>query len=525
VDRYGRKLPREEGKRLVKKFYRIEDEETESENEEESSSESSKEEEYDPARGIGVVSSSEDEESEDEEFDEEDAESAIIEEDIPKGNATSRLAAVNLDWDNIRAVDILAVLQSFIPVTSDQGIKKVSIYPSEFGKERMQKEALEGPALFESKTYPTEESNSNRDVDTTSLRKYQLERLRYYYAVIECMSVSIANVLYKSLDGSELGATANLLDLRFIPEGMTFDDKPKDEAISLPDDYEPAEFVTDALQHSKPKLTWEAEDPARKRIVSEAFKGDGESGNWGALLPSSDEEEEDEDTREKYRQLLLGDSLPAPKAGSKADIQIALNEEDDEALGEHLNEQEETTLEKYKRKESERKRRKYEAKQARKQAANPVKSTTDLGFDDPFFTSESTNSQKRKEKESKRLAKEQAEVEAAQQAEELELLMHNEASENHFNINHILKAQKIGKYKKKGKRDAEKEKDLQEGFEMNINDPRFVAVYSGGEFAIDPNSAAFKKGMKGMEAVLEESRRQKREAEGSMSNERKKKRR
>jgi hypothetical protein len=33
----------------------------------------------------------------------------------PDGSETSRLAAVNLDWDHLRAVDILAALASFVP--------------------------------------------------------------------------------------------------------------------------------------------------------------------------------------------------------------------------------------------------------------------------------------------------------------------------------------------------------------------------------------------------------------------------
>jgi hypothetical protein len=499
-------------------------EEEQDESNDEGASSSEEGEGYDPARGIGVASSSEDEESDDEEIEEDDIETAIGEEDIPKGDATSRLAAVNLDWDNIRAVDILAVLQSFIPVVSNQTIEKVSIYPSEFGKERMQKEAIEGPAFESEKS--TENSNGNGEIDTASLRKYQLERLRYYYAVIECTSVSTANALYKALDGAELGSTANLLDLRFIPDGMTFDDTPRDEASGLPDDYEPAEFVTDALQHSKPKLTWEAEDPARKRLVSEAFQADGESGKWSALLASSDEEEEDdEEAREKYRQLLLGDIVSVPKASGKMDLTMEEDEDEEDPAKSQKEGEEETTLELYKRKERERKQRKYEAKQARKQAAQPDEPTTDLGFDDPFFTTKSTTSEKRKQKESKRQAKEQAALESAQQAQELSLLMHDESSGNHFNINHILKAQKAGKHAKRGKRDAEKEKDLQEGFEMDVHDPRFGDVYSGGDFAIDPNSAAFRKGLKGMELVLEESRRRKREAEGTTSSEKKKKRR
>ena len=333
-----------------------------------------------------------------------------------------------------------------------------------------------------------------------------MERLRYFYAIIECTSTSIANVLYKSLDGAELGATANMLDLRFVPDGVTFTDPPRDEATSVPDDHEPTEFVTDALQHSKPKLTWDSEDPERKRLISEAFKRDAESGKWDALLGSSSDEEETEDVRDKYREMLLGvDTVPEE---DEIDVNFADDKEDEVEADPP---QQETTLEKYKRKERERKHRKREEKQASKEAEKP----TNLGFDDPFFATDSTSALKRKEKETKRLAKKAAEDELAQKANELELLMHDESNQsgNHFNINHILKHQKSQKHKKKKKRDAEKEIDLQEEFKMDIHDPRFEDVYRGGEFAIDPNSSAFKKGLRGMEAVLEESRRRKREGE------------
>ena len=35
--------------------------------------------------------------------------------EVPTGEATSRLAVVNLDWDNLRAQDIMAVAASFAP--------------------------------------------------------------------------------------------------------------------------------------------------------------------------------------------------------------------------------------------------------------------------------------------------------------------------------------------------------------------------------------------------------------------------
>jgi hypothetical protein len=478
--------------------------------------ESEKEEiEYDPARGIGVASSSEESDEdtdEDIEIEDETTAAVIIEEEIPKGAPTSRLAAVNLDWDNIHAVDILAVLQSFIPTASDEVVRKVTIYPSEFGKERLQKEAIQGPALFE-REEDGPSSKEDGEIDPTVLRRYQLERLRYYYAIIECSSISIAQHLYKNLDGTEIGSTANLFDLRFVPDDVTFDDTPKEQVTSVPDNHQPADFVTEALQHSKPKLTWEGEDPERKRLISEAFKADADTGKWEELIGSSDEEEnEGEDMREKYRRLLLGsDEGEVPKNDSNG-MQVTFPNSEDEAQIDEKASEEETTLEKYKRKERERKERKRTEKLARKETEKPA----DLGFDDPFFQSESSAAQKRKEKEAKRLAKQSAEAERAQKADELELLMHDEGdiSANHFNINHILKAQKQIKHKKKKRRDAEKELELQEDFQIDVHDPRFEDVYRGGEFALDPNNAAFRKGLPGMQAILEENRRRKRDGEG-----------
>ena len=64
-------------------------------------------------------------------------------ENIPESDETKRLAIVDLDWDKIRAVDILAVLRSFL--TNSQGIAGVAVYPSDFGLQKMQEEAAVGP--------------------------------------------------------------------------------------------------------------------------------------------------------------------------------------------------------------------------------------------------------------------------------------------------------------------------------------------------------------------------------------------
>ena len=51
-----------------------------------------------------------------------DEEIAHVDNEIPTGEAEKRIALVNLDWDNMRAVDILALMVSF---TSPAAIKKV----------------------------------------------------------------------------------------------------------------------------------------------------------------------------------------------------------------------------------------------------------------------------------------------------------------------------------------------------------------------------------------------------------------
>ena len=175
-------------------------------------------------------------------------------EDVPEVDATKRIALVNMDWDHLRAIDLYRVLASSLSATAlpaplppkpsktlnkkydDKGeeigpykpparltlaqgrLLSVRIYPSSFGKERMEREEREGPpvAVFSAVMSDEEEDEgvmkmgrkdrrkkkrvdssddeeiTERDVlqdqidggegedyDGEALRKYQLERLRF----------------------------------------------------------------------------------------------------------------------------------------------------------------------------------------------------------------------------------------------------------------------------------------------------------------------------------------------------------
>ena len=53
------------------------------------------------------------------------------------------LAVMNMDWTHVRAVDIYALLSSF--VTPIGSVKRVRVFPSDFGLERMKQEDEHGP--------------------------------------------------------------------------------------------------------------------------------------------------------------------------------------------------------------------------------------------------------------------------------------------------------------------------------------------------------------------------------------------
>ncbi|KAI8973770.1 hypothetical protein BDF20DRAFT_915173 [Mycotypha africana] len=597
VDKYGRPLKKQSAKKELERFYQLEDDD---ENEEESgktveelekdlaadaenlrdeTSESEDEDQvefdtedkgYDPMRGRGVISDSDSDESSesDAEVEEEEEEDDLDEIDkiktIHEGEETSRLALVNMDWDKIKAVDILKVINGFKPDTGV--VKSVTIYPSEFGKERMAIEDAQGPPseIFQTKGVKSSkdanisssssdedeeeitaetviknqlEEGDGQDFDQEALRKYQLDRLKYYYAVITCDSPQTAKTIYKSCDGTEYENSANFFDLRYIPEDMTFDDEPKDAATVAPEGYQPAKFKTDALQQTKVNLTWDEDDVNRYQMTRREFtEEDLKELDFDAYLASTDEEEdENEDLdalREKYRKLLNSEKNQSAfedghedKDGDEGDMEITftpgLSEAAAAAVAQRKEEDEknedETTIEKYIRKQKEKKKAKKEKAQQMAAPNGDSEEESDLDDEtknDPYFkealqemekegfvSADDKAEKKKKKRTRKRASKEEREQKAKERAE-LELLMGDQAKSDGFDMKEVLKKEKLEKKKngKKGKKTEEP--DTVDNFEIDVSDPRFAAIQESHHFAIDPTNPHFKK-TKNMQKLIE----------------------
>jgi hypothetical protein len=465
IDKFGRKKIQENN---LAKFYQLD---------------------ADVARGKTIMESSE------EEFSDaaESLEDLFEEEQIPLGDETNRLAVVNLDWDNVKAKDLFKAFQAFVP---KQGvIKSCAIYLSEFGKERLENETVHGPPAQIFADDSLIGSDDGKEFNDDQLRKYQLDRLRYYYAVLETDSIETAKSIFTSCDGVEFESSGNFLDLRYIPADMEFTDQPSDVTNEEPLHYTPSDFITDALQHSKVKLTWDAQDPERTRFTQRQFsKKELEDMDFKAYLASDTDQSlsgKDEQDVEKYRALLNESDSQDENQEMEITFTPGITEKATKAIEEKKRLEilkDETVFEKYLR---ERKEKKLAKRKPKAQDTLEDSDSVPEAENDPFFRHEFDEKEIEEKPKKKKLKannkKGHTETEDQKRdREDLELLLMEEKARDskHFTVKDVLKAQKP-KTKKKRKPET---LEHQEGFELNLTDPRFADVLENHQMAIDPTN-------------------------------------
>ncbi|WFC95661.1 pre-rRNA-processing protein esf1 [Malassezia brasiliensis] len=501
---------------------------------------------------------------------------------VARGDDTCRLAVVNMDWDHVHARDLYKVFASLVhphatrtadevlhapkgragahdALTAIRGqVRSVRVYVSDFGRERLAKEDVEGPprAIFKSASakdavYGAEEG---AEFDEDALRTYQLERLRYYYAIATFDSKESARFVYNEIDGTEMERSANVFDLRFVPDDMTFPDGEegrdadfRDEATHDPAHYEGLDYKTDALRHSRVRLTWDQDDPRRSKVTQAAHRNAHELHDDDVRTYLASDSEDDDSahaqSRDKLRSLLTAgqpsafddaddeESMYAPKSrANEGEMQITFVP----ALAPGASAkpaEDETTIERYLRKQKEkRERKKAKARTAEAgaadagQPAEPV-AEGELTFDDPFFASNDgdleaalaaeTGAEPRKERKARKGRKEPREPDAPAADAGADAGADADAgsdAEQHFSLHDIVRAEKrqhkkLSKQQRKreARRDAERTPLTQPSFTMDTEDPRFAAIKDDYRFAIDPHHPGFVK-TAGMQQLLDASR-------------------
>lgn len=419
-------------------------------------------------------------------------------EDVKYGeDQTHRLAVQNLDWDHISAQDLFFLFSSFCK--GESMVHKVEVIPSQYGHEQMQKDSLYGPpkAIFE-KNEPKEktknkvkkkqkrmekkildnkakalEEEDNYEFNEMELRKYEAQKMKYYFAVVTCDSVATAAHLYKEIDGLEFELSQLKMDLRFIPDSIEeFPHSPKEVCTEAPEDYECNFFTNRAFGHTNVKLTWDEDDPKRIKIIKKKMDVDKlEEQDFRDYVASSSGGESEEDPEEMARKRALlgldGDDSESDeelnaaigvgkkhaKTKVEGDIKITFKSGFDD-IGKNLvkakkekeEQKKESAWEAYQR---ERKQKKRERKQTEKEKRKLDEEMADK------VPEEGKNKKHKKKKLDKLISKDAA------TKEELELLVEGDATDDKF--------------------------------KPNTKDKRFKAIYEKGAFNIDPTHKEFTK--------------------------------
>uniref|UniRef100_A0A5S6PMN7 ABTAP, putative n=2 Tax=Brugia malayi TaxID=6279 RepID=A0A5S6PMN7_BRUMA len=348
--------------------------------------EEKKEIKIDLARGNGNITSSDEDSSSEWEMDEEENEThdwGETDRDARRVEwASRRLALCNMEWDRISATDIFVMISSFKP-PAPAAIRSVTIYKSDFGQKRLEEEERMGPKLTKLKK-PVEDTEEMDEITREAMRAYQLERMRYYYAIIECDGVETASCLYEACDGVEFESSAVRLDLRFVPDEMIFENNSVKERVTEEDinlnAFKPKNFESAALSKSSAKLTWDETDPERIKAERDAFLPDADLDQVQYLLAPCSSDEEDDETGKSIALLKEAKTEAFKKDDSVMEVTWDVEMTDDTILNNKKKKCDEPTpWEKYleKRKAKRKERKAMIAELKKKQKAEMIESTTE----------------------------------------------------------------------------------------------------------------------------------------------------
>jgi hypothetical protein len=495
------------------------------------------------------------------------------------------IAVLNMDWLHVRAVDLFAILSSFTPPGA---VRKVQVYPSDYGLERMEKEKILGPLdvwkKSKSRNDQEEDDDSEGEPDTyegtpevrfeveedletgfdsEKLRAYEASKLKYYFAIVEFASPEAADVAYKEIDGLELEHSSASIDMRTIPSSRLDAAKRgrelRDEALTIPSNYEPPDFVVNALQQTNIQCTWDEGDVVREKKLTQYGSGQGwqelgESDDLRAYLASdhsSDDDSEasrsdvsdanDKGKASKLRNLLgLDDDHDEIEDRSVGEIRASESDEEIPIEASEVEGEKEITFVPGTRSLEDRirlmvrgkeqegltpwqkylEKRKQKRRERRQAARDRLQEEQRGEYEDEFFVDEGRDAAKGDNRAPKAGVRDHVSESnrAPSSKEELALLVAGEEDQEDTRDYDMHDLVKLDKLKGKNLKGARKRKtdilsaNLRGGdFKINTKDNRFAAVLQGTDdrFGIDRTDPSFRDTDAMREILAEQTKRRK----------------
>ena len=180
------------------------------------------------------------------------------------------------------------------------------------------------------------------DFNEVAVRKYELSKLKYCFAVVTCDSSGTAAYLYEQLDGIEFHNSSMEFDLSLIPDEVDFTTrKCKDECRDFSSSvYEPpADFVVNALQHTSVECSWDKGESHREKKLTQISQWRKlQDSDFAQYIASESESEEEEELSNKlereikakeFRRALLGGSDSEDEPDDFFQIEDKEEEEDE----------------------------------------------------------------------------------------------------------------------------------------------------------------------------------------------------
>lgn len=199
---------------------------------------------------------------------------------------TTRLALQNYDWSSLNAQELFFLFDSHLKNSRVVGenssnagsgrLVKVSVYLSDFGEKRLEQERNHGPKqVFEELKQKYEKQgllNNPSQTNSTEIqdminndplvRQYEIDRLKYYYAILTFDSEKAADWVYENCDGLEFEKSGMRMDLRGVPAGLKIPKSPTEEAEDAGDldtkALKKKKIKNLAKNHSYVELSWGA---------------------------------------------------------------------------------------------------------------------------------------------------------------------------------------------------------------------------------------------------------------------------